>query len=377
MGLLTRRQRFKNDLSMPSTHGISYSSLIGGIPITYVNATNALKNSDIFSVIQRISADIASASFKTENSYASQVLNHPNNLIGRFSFWQAVIIQLLCSGNAYVPILGMTLEQRPPSEVQINLDSGNQLLQYKLNAFNDDPETTLDQSKMLHFRIMPDANYRYLIGMSPLESLTDEMTIAYNSKKASLNSVKNQINPIGLLNVKNAMLSNEDKDNAREQFEAANSGDNVGRLMILDNNTEFSQLQVKSDVFQALNENSKYSANQISKAFGVPVDMLGGGADTESQHSNIDQIKSSYIVSLNGYINPIIDELKLKFNAPDLKLDVKSSLDVDDSLIINQVNSMVSAGTLSPQQAQQILLQNNAVPSNLIPYEQEGGDVNA
>ena len=341
MGLLSRASpKFKNmATSIPSQHGLVFTQIIGDHPVNLVSTSQALLNSDIFSVINRISSDIASARFKTANQYVYNLLNTPNRLISRFSFWQSVIIQLLLDGNSYVPIKGMSLEQRRPSEVsEINVLDDYQGLTYKITPFNGEKEFTLTQDQILHFRIMPDSRYQYMIGMSPLESLTYEMTISADSRKATLNSIKNQISPIGILTVPASQLNDEDREAARKSFEKANSGENNGRLMVLTDDSKFNQLDVKADVFKALNENANFSASQISKAFGIPVDMLGGGQSTESQHSNIDSVKGNYISDLNSYINPILDELKLKFNCPDLKLDVKSALDVDDSLTINQVN---------------------------------------
>lgn len=378
MGLLSRASpKFKNmATSIPSQHGLIFTQIIGDHPVNLVSTSQALLNSDIFSVINRISSDIASARFKTADQYVFNILNTPNRLISRFSFWQSVIMQLLLDGNAYVPIKGMQLEQRRPSEIsEINLLDDYKGLSYKVTPFNGEKEFTLTQDQILHFRIMPDAKYQYMIGMSPLESLAYEMTISADSRKATLNSIKNQISPIGILTVPASQLNDEDREAARESFEKANSGQNNGRLMVLTDDSKFSQLDVKADVFKALNENSNFSASQISKAFGIPVDMLGGGQSTESQHSNIDSVKGNYIADLNSYINPILDELRLKFNCPDLELDVKSALDVDDSMMVNQVNSMMQAGTIDQEQAQFLLKRSGALPIDLIPLK-EGGDLN-
>ncbi len=379
MGLLSRASphRIKNmTTSVPSTHGLVFTQLIGNEPLNLVSTSKALLNSDIFSVINRISSDIASARFKTADQYVFNLLNTPNRLISRFSFWQSVIIQLLLDGNSYVPIKGMSLEQRRPSEIsEINVLDDYQGLTYKVTPFDGEEEFTLTQDQMLHFRIMPDSRYQYMIGMSPLESLAYEMTISADSRKATLNSIKNQISPIGILTVPASQLNDEDREVARKSFEKANGGENNGRLMVLTDDSKFSQLDVKADVFKALNENANFSASQISKAFGIPVDMLGGGQSTESQHSNIDSVKGNYISDLNSYINPILDELRLKFNCPDLKLDVKSALDVDDSLTINQVNSMLQAGVINQEQAQQLLKRSGALPLDLIPFtSNEGGE---
>jgi HK97 family phage portal protein len=377
LGLLTRR-KFNNSVSYPSTSagGIPFfSTIVGDKTVNYVSGSAALRNSDIFSVINRISSDIAAAKFKTENTRVAEILNRPSSILGRFSFWQSVITQLLLDGNSYV-IIGDKLEQRLPSEVNINYDPGNQRMQYRITEFDNEKEKNLLDSQILHFRIMPDAQYHYLIGRSPLESLTDDLTIAQNSKKAMVNSVNHQIYPMSILNVQAEQMSDEDRETAREEFEKANSGSNAGRLMVFDKNTTFEQSEIKADVFTALNSGAQYSAGQVAKAFGIPVDIMGGGADTESQHSNIQQVLTTYVANLNAYIVPIVDEIALKMNAPDLKLDVKSALDADDSLIINQVTALTNNGVITGMQGQQLLKNNGVIPIDM-PLEDPKGSENS
>lgn len=374
MGLLSRASpKFTNQVSVPSTHGIVWTQVVGNKTVPFVSTSRALLNSDIFSVVNRISSDIASARFKTDDTYIDAILNNPSAVISRFSFWQGVLLQMLLDGNDYVVIKGMRLKHYRPSEIsEINIVGDYEGLEYKITPIDGSPPFTVTQEQMLHFRIMPDARYQYLIGMSPLESLSYEMTISDNSKRATLNSVQNQISPIGVLTVPASQLNDEDREAARSSFEKMNSGKNAGRLMVLTDDSKFTQLDVKADVFKALNENSDFSASQISKAFGIPVDMLGGGKTTESQHSNIDSIKGNYIADLNSYINPLLDEIRQKFGNSHIELDIKSALDVDDSISVNQVNSMMQAGTIDQNQAQILLKQSGALPINLVPPK--GGD---
>ncbi|ADG39902.1 prophage pi1 protein 35 [Leuconostoc kimchii IMSNU 11154] len=378
MGLMTSRNRHHkiSDVSYPATRGYDpVISKIVGLPIGYVGGGNALKNSDIFSVINRIASDIASARFNSENTYVNERLNQPSKLIGRFSFWQGVVIQLLLSGNAYVPLDLDYLEQIPPSSIiSIDIDSSNQGAVYTLAEYNNHPERKLTQGEMLHFRLMPDATYQYLVGMSPLESLTKELTVSTASADQSLNLIKNRITPTSVLQISNALLEQGDADAARDAFEKANNGDNNGRLMVLDANSTFNQFEMKADVFKALNNNAEYSANQISKAFGVPVDMLGGGNSTESQHSNSTQIKNLYYENLISYVAPVIDEIVLKMNADDLSLDLQY---VDDATRVSQINDMVKVGTLGQAQGEFMLKKYGVLPINLpayVPPVQEKGE---
>lgn len=354
-------------------------STIASMPISYANAEGALNNINVFSVVNRIASDVASAHFKTENTAALRRLEQPSKLISRFSFWQGVLIQLCLGGNDYVPLVGQNLEHVPLSDVQINYIPGNAGIIYTVNESNGRPQMKLNQNQMLHFRLMPDPNYRFLIGKSPLESLQNALIVDKKSNESNLKALENQMSSSGKLKISKTLNDDKDLSDARDAFEKANGGDNNGRLMVLPDFMDYTAFEMKSDVFKALNENASYSADQISQAFGVPSDILGGGTSTESQHSNIEQIKATYLANLNAYVNPIVDELRIKLNAPDLELNIKDMLDVDDSLLVGQIKDLTNAGALGPEQAQFMLKRAGFCPENLPAYTPpvKGGDTNA
>jgi HK97 family phage portal protein len=383
MGLLTPRNYKKHkttNMVYPSSGSFTnaLATLIGGKPIGYVPASQALKNVNVYSAINRISSDIASAHFKTENTATLNKLERPSNVISRFSFWQGTLMQLALSGNDYIPLVGRNWEHVPNSDVQIEYLPGNNGIVYKVMENNDRPKMTLTQDQMLHFRLMPDPSYRFLIGRSPLESLQNALTIDDKSTQSNLNNLSNQMNPAGKLKIDNYIGDGQDLEDARDAFEKANSGENSGRLMTLPSGFDYEQFEMKTDVFKALVENAAFSADQISKAFGVPSDILGGGTSTESQHSNKDQIKALYLMNLNTYIHPILDELALKLHAPDLELDIKDMLDVDDSLMVSQIASLVDNGALGQAQGEYMLKRSGFLPNNLPKFEPlKGGEQNA
>lgn len=383
MGLLTPRNYKKHkttNMVYPSSGNFmnALATLIGGKPIGYVPASQALKNVNVYSAINRISSDIASAHFKTENTATLNKLERPSNIISRFSFWQGTLMQLALSGNDYIPLVGRNWEHVPNSDVQIEYLPGNNGIVYKVMENNDRPKMTLTQDQMLHFRLMPDPSYRFLIGRSPLESLQNALTIDDKSTQSNLNNLSNQMNPAGKLKIDNYIGDSQDLEDARDAFEKANSGENSGRLMTLPSGFDYEQFEMKTDVFKALVENAAFSADQISKAFGVPSDILGGGTSTESQHSNKDQIKALYLMNLNTYIHPILDELALKLHAPDLELDIKDMLDVDDSLMVSQITGLVDKGALGQAQGEYMLKRSGFLPNNLPKFEPlKGGEQNA
>lgn len=68
----------------------------------YVSADVALRNSDIYSAVFQLSADLASSRLITNNSRNQGMLNNPTTWTNAYSFWQSVYAQLLLGGEAFI-----------------------------------------------------------------------------------------------------------------------------------------------------------------------------------------------------------------------------------------------------------------------------------
>ena len=90
----------KRSMTIPSTNMSSFIIQNGQVlPNNLVDASTALHNSDLYSVVNLLSSDIASASFEVATPF-DKVINNPNNLISPFNFWQSAVVQMLLTGNA-------------------------------------------------------------------------------------------------------------------------------------------------------------------------------------------------------------------------------------------------------------------------------------
>ena len=72
-------------------------------------------------------------------------------------------------------------------------------------------------------------------------------------------------------------------------------------------------------------------------------------------------IRAFYQSSLSIYIKPIESELSQKLGT-DVKLDIASAIDSDNSELINNINTLASAGVLEPIQAQKMLKNRGVFP---------------
>lgn len=346
-----------------------------------VNADTALKNSDIFTTINRISSDVAACAFRGDEPFKSLVDN-PNNLINRYNFWQSVLAQLCLAGNTYVPIerdsegIPERLEQAPISQVQITLEDYSKDVTYEVN-WNDERGTKKYKSQdMLHFRLFVSGQEStQLVGISPLDSLIPELNIQDYSNKMSMAMLKNAIAPSYTLTIPQGILGKEAKDKIRDDFEDANTGENAGKAIVLDQGLALAPLQINPDIAKLIS-NTTFSQTQIAKAFGISDSYLNGQGD---QQSSVNMMRSLFIDSLNPYIKSLESEMRMKFGVP-VKLDIESAVDIDHEALINKLvkltgNSKGSTPILSAEQARAVLKDKHVFNDNILdmPVSAEKG----
>ena len=263
----------------------------GGLFFTdgYLSAEQAIRNSDVWTAVNIIATDIARVYFHAKDEQVDWLLTHPSRLTNRFNFFQSMVVQMLLDGNAYA--LRRTdkkynngreyFEFVSPSHVTPWLSDDGQTMTYDLrfDNRNEDELKNVDANDIIHLRWL--SMNGGLMGQSPLLALRNELDLQANSRRLSLASLKQAVNPSSILKAKGAKLGEEERAAVRTAFEDAQSGDNAGRLLVLDDLFDYQQLEVKTDIAKLL-ASTDFTRTQIAKAFLLPVNMLGG----ESEHSN-------------------------------------------------------------------------------------------
>lgn len=349
-----------------------------------VDADFALRNSDIFAIIMRLSSDIAKAKINADNQLYQPVLDNPASLVNRYGFWQEVLASLMLTGNAYVSIhrnssqIPDKLEFLPLSWVQVTLEDNAADIIYTVNYDDGRQQATFKSSNMLHFKLFMSGRLAdQYTGISPLISLVKELNIQDYSNNLSLASLKNAIAPSYTLTVPEGILEPDAKENIRQQFEAQNSGSNAGRAIVLDQGLQLAALQINPDIAKLLS-NTTFSQTQIAKAFCVPDSYLNGQGD---QQSSTDMMRSLYTNSLPVYMEPILSELNFKFNC-NVAVDVADVIDVDHQQLISNLVSLTNSSNpiLDAIQAQAILKAKGVFDINIqqptVPIVNKGADTN-
>lgn len=329
---------------------------------TVIDANKAFRNSDVFAVVQRISSDIASCSFNGQQYQT--LLNNPFKLMNPYAGWQSVFIQLLLNGNAYVVMhenknhLVTQFEPIPSDNVQLTLTDDAEDIIYTVHYNDERNDEDIPSNRMLHFKLVtPGMDENQYTGVSPLISLVPELGIQDNSKKLTLTSLIHAIAPTNIYSTPNALTEPGAREQIREAFEKANTGDNAGRILVMDAGAELKTIDVTPNVSKLL-DNATFSQTQIAKVFGIPDSYLNGQGD---QQSSIEMIRSLYQNALTMYIRPIESELTFKLGAP-VHLDVTSAIDVDHQNELNNIVSLAKNNLLTPRQAFGLIIAHDIMP---------------
>lgn len=359
----------RQTVDLDSTDFIDY--LTGGNNEKYVTVDEALRNSDLYSLISQLSADLALVVFQASSARMTNFIKNPSSNTNGFSYWQAMAAQLLLDGNAYsyrwrnVNGVDLYWEYLRPSQVNVYKDLNGTGLLYDVDF--DEPnvgmKTNIPQSDMIHFRLMS-KNSGGAKGYSPLRALQDELDIKNKSNDLTKNALNQSITSPGILSITGGGLLNESKKAARSRaFMAQMKNSNNGPI-VLDDLETYKPLEVKGDVAKLLAQ-VDWTSKQIAKVYGLPDSYLNGGGD---QQSNLDQENAQYAKALKRYVGPIKSELENKLNTT-ITPNIRSAVDATGDSFAGRISTMVKDGTLSHNQALYILQNTGYFPQDLPDYQ--------
>ena len=332
----------------------------------YVDARTALKNSDIYSIVFQLSADLANGKLKADAPRAQGILNNPTQTSNAHAFWQSMFAQLLLGGECFAYRwrnqngTDMTWEYLRPSQVTpFLLEDGSGLI-YNINF--DEPEVgvmeAVPQSDLIHIRLLSQNGGK--TGISPLSALANELQIKDKSNKLTLSALGRSIIAPGILSIKHGgLLSDEEKASRSRKFMKQTSKSENGPIVI-DDLEEYTPLEVKSNVAQLLNQVS-WTGAQIAKVYGVSDSIINGQGD---QQSSIQMMGNAYVKSLARYAKAVTGELNNKLNA-NVNLDLRSAIDPLGDSYATTISNLRKNGAIAANQAVWLLKESNYFPEEM------------
>lgn len=332
----------------------------------YVDARTALKNSDIYSIVFQLSADLANGKLKADAPRAQGILNNPTQTSNAHAFWQSMFAQLLLGGECFAYRwrnqngTDMTWEYLRPSQVTpFLLEDGSGLI-YNINF--DEPEVgvmeAIPQSDLIHIRLLSQNGGK--TGISPLSALANELQIKDKSNKLTLSALGRSIIAPGILSIKHGgLLSDEEKASRSRKFMKQTSKSENGPIVI-DDLEEYTPLEVKSNVAQLLNQ-VNWTGAQIAKVYGVSDSIINGQGD---QQSSIQMMGNAYVKSLARYAKAVTGELNNKLNA-NINLNLRSAIDPLGDSYATTISNLRKNGILAANQAAWLLKESNYFPEEM------------
>lgn len=363
---------FQNSLIVESGREIGFDDaeivnfLNPGVDNNYMSADVALRNSDIYSTVFQISADLASSNLISDNVRGQSMLNNPTSWSNAYSFWQSVYAQLLLGGEAFVYRwrnkngIDIRWEYLRPSQVSVfPLDDYSGLY---YNVTFDSPiagvKQSIPSSDIIHFRLL--SQNGGATGISPLRSLASELRIKDSSNKLTINALSKSVLTPGILSVKGQGLLNSKLKTARSRQFMDQVNNSNGGPVVVDSLEEYTPLEIKGDVSKLLSQ-TDWTSRQIAKAYGIPETVLNGKGD---QQSSLAMIGGEYAKSLMRFGNAITSELSAKQSA-NVTIDIKPAIDpVNDDYTTN-INNFKQSQMLTSEQAVFALKKTGYLPSDL------------
>ena len=310
----------------------------------WVSAKSALKNSDLFSIINQLSNDLATVRL-TANKRMQGIIDNPTNNSNRFGFYQSIFAQLLLGGEAFAYRWrnengrDVKWEFLRPSQVSVNTMDYENGLYYNITF--DDPKIgakmNVPQNDVLHFRLLSVDGGK--TSVSPLMALTRELNIQKASDNLTLNSLKNALNANGILKIKGGGLLDfkTKQSRSRQAMKQMNGGP-----LVLDDLEDFQPLEIKSNVAQLLSQ-ADWTTGQFAKVYGIPENVVGGKGD---QQSSLDMSMNVYAKAVARYLRPFVSELSNKLGC-DIDSDIFPAVDPTGSNYIKRVSELVKTGVVA------------------------------
>ena len=344
----------------------------------YVNARTALKNSDIYSLIYQLSADMADAKFIAESSRTQGILDNPTLTSNVHAFWQSMFAQLLLGGEAYAYRwrnnngTDTQWEYLRPSQVTpFLLEDGSGLI---YNVTFDEPavgyQQAIPQGDMIHLRLLSQNGGK--TGISPLASLADELAIRDSSNRLTLAALGRSIMAPGVLSItKGGLLNGKMKAKRSKEFmKQMNDSDNGP--IVLDDLEKYEPLEIQGNVAQLLNQAS-WTGAQSAKVYGVSDSVINGQGD---QQSSIDMMNANYLQSLSRFTKSVTAELNNKL-AGSIKMDLRPVIDPTGDAYVTSISNLQKNGTIGANQATWLLQQAGYLPENMPEKEKPQAQVQA
>ena len=342
----------------------------GTTPGTLVSADSALRVPAVAAAVRTISEAAASLDLHvvTQDDEPTRVKDHAALLLLRTQ------VNDWTSGFEFIRDLtaeALTLDKGGIAWVNRLEGKPVEIIHYKPSTITCDVLDTREPRYSFGTRSEPAANIIHMrsgLGRCPINLAREAIAVAIVMEAYAGRLFKNGARPGGVIESPKGLGETAFK-RMKAGWRAAHEGeDNAGKTAFLFDGATFKQLTMTSVDAQFL-EMRRFAVEEIARAFGMPVQMLGDL--TKSSYANAEQKQKEF---LSYCLDPWLCALEAAFNRALLSDDERGKLtfrfDRDDlsradlQTRATAINSLISSETINPNEGRSWL--------GLAPYD--GGD---
>lgn len=265
----------------------------------------------------------------TDHWLHTLLCRRPNRYQNPFEWREMLQGHLALRGNAYNQIItnprGEIMELIPihPDRVRMELLRSGEFRYRVTDRFGE--ELVLPRGDVWHLKGLSSDG---LMGMSPIELARESLGMALAAQDYGVRFFANDAKPTGgWIEFPGSFKDAEAKKVFRESYQAAQSGANRGKVLVLENGMKFHEVGVTNKDAQFL-ELRKFQITDIARLFRVPPHMI---ADLDrATFSNIEQQSLEFVMhtmtpwaerweaSIGAELLLDVDELEVEFDFANL-----------------------------------------------------------
>lgn len=226
----------------------------------------------------------------------------PNNEMSAFTFWETMVGCSALTGNSYAEIKWTKFNQvgelYPLHPLVTEPIRKNGKLVYRTRQGMPNGQwREINSEDILHFKLF---SLDGLKGLSPIALARQSLGLTRAAEKFGAKFFGNGSKPGGILSNKNEDMDDEQLNDARQAWEAAQGGSNQGRTAVLSGEWTYTKIGLSPEESQFLLTRS-FQRAEIAAMFRVPAHMAG---DTSKiSNSSYEQMTLSFV---NDTLRPIL-----------------------------------------------------------------------
>ena len=249
---------------------------------------------------------------EVEVSPVLDLLYKPNEFQTKTEFWETMIINLKCTGDAYWLKLrnkgGRVVElwNLRPDLVKINSDPETFIKNYEFSK-QDGSTVKFDKDDVIHFKYPHPLSQYY--GLSPIASAARRIQTEDYATTYQRDFFVNSARPDALIKNKSGTLSAQQTEDLREGWNKKYKGlKNSNKVAILHGDLEYQQISISQRDMDYI-EGMKFTRDDILVAFKMPKPLLSIVEDVNRANS-----ETAMYIFLSETIKPEVARIVEKIN---------------------------------------------------------------